>query len=107
MEAGCGDGLLTASSRPGAASVTGVDRSPEMIELAREHGLKPGRPPTGCCPAATGAARCCGATSWCGTDHEKAAPELSQEPPRKSPSRTAARRLGRVLKVSSVPRLAS
>ncbi|WP_329326841.1 class I SAM-dependent methyltransferase [Streptomyces luteogriseus] len=185
LDAGCGDGLLARKLAARSASVTGVDRSPEMIELARGHAGVPGnvayleadylaygalperaydfvsavavvhhapfeeavtrlarltapggrlvivgmaanrtpldwlisacgvpasllharrnggkRGPVGMpmedvhmswgrsggcstdsCPAAPSAARCCGATSWCGTDHEEAAPEVAQGPP--------------------------
>ncbi|MDG9713288.1 class I SAM-dependent methyltransferase [Streptomyces sp. DH10] len=42
LDAGCGDGLLTRKLAARAASVTGVDRSPEMIKLAREHARVPG-----------------------------------------------------------------
>jgi len=36
LDAGCGDGLLARKLAHKAQSVTGVDRSPEMIRLARE-----------------------------------------------------------------------
>ncbi|GAA2903507.1 MULTISPECIES: class I SAM-dependent methyltransferase [Streptomyces] len=42
LDAGCGDGLLTRKLAARAASVTGVDRSPEMIKLARGHARVPG-----------------------------------------------------------------
>ncbi|MGW6647063.1 class I SAM-dependent methyltransferase [Streptomyces iakyrus] len=42
LDAGCGDGLLTRKLAARSASVTGVDRSPEMIRLAREHPHVPG-----------------------------------------------------------------
>ncbi|WP_329053328.1 class I SAM-dependent methyltransferase [Streptomyces violaceus] len=42
LDAGCGDGLLTRKPAARAASVTGVDRSPEMIKLARAHAHVPG-----------------------------------------------------------------
>ncbi|GGW88066.1 class I SAM-dependent methyltransferase [Streptomyces lomondensis] len=42
LDAGCGDGLLARKLAARAASVTGVDRSPEMIRLAREHAHVPG-----------------------------------------------------------------
>ncbi|WP_328410961.1 class I SAM-dependent methyltransferase [Streptomyces violaceus] len=42
LDAGCGDGLLTRKLAARAASVTGVDRSPEMIKLARGHDHVPG-----------------------------------------------------------------
>ncbi|MFJ5733799.1 class I SAM-dependent methyltransferase [Streptomyces paradoxus] len=41
LDAGCGDGLLTRKLAARSASVTGVDRSPEMIKLAREHAHVP------------------------------------------------------------------
>ncbi|MEV3971798.1 class I SAM-dependent methyltransferase [Streptomyces sp. NPDC050698] len=41
LDVGCGDGLLTRKLAARAASVTGVDRSPEMIRLAREHAHVP------------------------------------------------------------------
>ncbi|GGY52062.1 class I SAM-dependent methyltransferase [Streptomyces djakartensis] len=37
LDVGCGDGLLTRKLAARAASVTGVDRSPDMIRLAREY----------------------------------------------------------------------
>ncbi|MFC8146738.1 class I SAM-dependent methyltransferase [Streptomyces paradoxus] len=42
LDAGCGDGLLTRKPAARSAAVTGVDRSPEMIKLAREHAYVPG-----------------------------------------------------------------
>lgn len=42
LAAGCGDGLLARKPPARAASVTGVDRSPEMIKLAREQEPAPG-----------------------------------------------------------------
>ncbi|MEU1848344.1 class I SAM-dependent methyltransferase [Streptomyces sp. NPDC019990] len=42
LDAGCGDGLLTRKLAARVGSVTGVDRSPEMIELARAHAHVPG-----------------------------------------------------------------
>ncbi|MFH9004272.1 class I SAM-dependent methyltransferase [Streptomyces afghaniensis] len=42
LDAGCGDGLLARKLAVRAASVTGVDRSPEMIKLAREQAHAPG-----------------------------------------------------------------
>ncbi|MEU6917797.1 class I SAM-dependent methyltransferase [Streptomyces olindensis] len=42
LDAGCGDGLLARKLAARAASVTGVDRSPEMIGLARAHAPVPG-----------------------------------------------------------------
>ncbi|MET9763981.1 class I SAM-dependent methyltransferase [Streptomyces sp. NPDC006372] len=42
LDAGCGDGLLARKLAGRAASVTGVDRSPQMIELARAHAQAPG-----------------------------------------------------------------
>ncbi|MFI9756085.1 class I SAM-dependent methyltransferase [Streptomyces collinus] len=42
LDAGCGDGLLTRKPAGRSASVTGVDRSPDMIRLAREHAHVPG-----------------------------------------------------------------
>ncbi|MYS92185.1 MULTISPECIES: methyltransferase domain-containing protein [Streptomyces] len=41
MDAGCGDGLLTRKPAARAASVTGVDRSPAMIGLARGYAHVP------------------------------------------------------------------
>ncbi|MDT0387004.1 class I SAM-dependent methyltransferase [Streptomyces dubilierae] len=42
LDAGCGDGLLTRKLATRAASVTAVDRSSRMIELARGHARVPG-----------------------------------------------------------------
>jgi SAM-dependent methyltransferase len=42
LDAGCGDGLLARKLAGRSVSVTGVDRSPEMIELARGHAHVPG-----------------------------------------------------------------
>ncbi|KDN74935.1 class I SAM-dependent methyltransferase [Streptomyces olindensis] len=42
LDAGCGDGLLARKLAARAVSVTGVDRSPEMIKLARAHAHVPG-----------------------------------------------------------------
>ncbi|MEU0173276.1 methyltransferase domain-containing protein [Streptomyces massasporeus] len=42
LDAGCGDGLLARKPAERSASVTGVDRSAEMIERARGHTLVPG-----------------------------------------------------------------
>lgn len=42
LDAGCGDGLLARKLAARSVSVTGVDRSPEMIELARGHAYVPG-----------------------------------------------------------------
>ncbi|MEU4465109.1 class I SAM-dependent methyltransferase [Streptomyces sp. NPDC024017] len=41
LDAGCGDGLLARKLAGRSVSVTGVDRSPEMIELARGHAHVP------------------------------------------------------------------
>ncbi|MFE7899699.1 class I SAM-dependent methyltransferase [Streptomyces sp. NPDC057424] len=42
LDSGCGDGLLARELAARSASVAGVDRSPEMIELARGHADGPG-----------------------------------------------------------------
>ncbi|MFF7046587.1 class I SAM-dependent methyltransferase [Streptomyces massasporeus] len=42
LDAGCGDGLLARKLAERSASVTGVDRSAEMIERARGHARVPG-----------------------------------------------------------------
>ncbi len=39
LDAGCGTGLAAAMLRPYARTLTGVDLSPEMLELARQRGL--------------------------------------------------------------------
>ncbi|MFG3723647.1 methyltransferase domain-containing protein [Streptomyces massasporeus] len=83
LDADCGDGLLARKPAERSASVTGVDRSAAMIELARGYARVPSsvtflRPTT--------------STSWCGTDREKAAPELPQEPPSPHEHATTRRR---------------